>query len=234
MSSYSYNKNFFEHIDSCEKAYWLGFLYADGCITRFYRGENLRSMSLEITLKKEDEGHLFRFLKDIEGNVPIKHKEVGKFPCSKLVINCTKMCRDLIKLGCVPQKSLIAVFPTKEQLPSVYERDFIRGYFDGDGCVYFNETDVFHKNKNKTYFQKHFSVSFVGTNEMLKSISERLFSKKIYTNHNIYKAGKSKQIYLYGAKNIHNFYNYLYNNSNLYLKRKYNKFQYALQKYKLS
>ena len=47
MSKYVYNKDYFEKINTSEKAYWLGFLYADGCITRFYKGEVLKSMSLE-------------------------------------------------------------------------------------------------------------------------------------------------------------------------------------------
>lgn len=54
MSKYVYNKDYFEKINTSEKAYWLGFLYADGCITRFYKGEVLKSMSLEITLKDAD------------------------------------------------------------------------------------------------------------------------------------------------------------------------------------
>lgn len=51
MGKYTYNKDYFKEIDSFEKAYWLGFLYADGCITRFYKDEKLKSMSLEITLQ---------------------------------------------------------------------------------------------------------------------------------------------------------------------------------------
>ena len=43
MSKYVYNKDYFEKINTSEKAYWLGFLYADGCITRFYKGEVLKS-----------------------------------------------------------------------------------------------------------------------------------------------------------------------------------------------
>ena len=63
MSKYTYNENYFKIIDSEEKAYWLGFLYADGCITRFYRNEKLKSMSLELTLQSNDIEHLKKFLK---------------------------------------------------------------------------------------------------------------------------------------------------------------------------
>lgn len=66
MSKYVYNKDYFEKINTSEKAYWLGFLYADGCITRFYKGEVLKSMSLEITLKDADCEHLIKFKNALE------------------------------------------------------------------------------------------------------------------------------------------------------------------------
>ena len=50
---YKYNENFFEKIDSPRKAYWLGFLYADGCIL-----DQRKSKILEITLSKNDKNHL--------------------------------------------------------------------------------------------------------------------------------------------------------------------------------
>lgn len=233
MSNYSYNKNFFNKIDNEVKAYWLGFLYADGCITRFYKNEKLKAMSLEITLKKEDEGHLFRFLRDLESNVPIKNKKVNGHPCCKLVINCTKMCRDLITLGCTPQKTLTLTFPSEEIVPKEFVRDFIRGYFDGDGCVYFGQTDVFHKNRNKTYNQKHFSISFVGTPDILNGITGVLFNNGISVGSKWTKSGKVNSMYIYGKDNIFKFYKYLYDNSTLYLKRKNEKFQYAFSKFNI-
>ena len=61
MSKYEYNKDYFSKIDTSDKAYWLGFLYADGCINRFYRGEKLKSMTLELGLCYRDKEHLEKF-----------------------------------------------------------------------------------------------------------------------------------------------------------------------------
>ena len=58
MSKYYYNKDYFSVIDNSDKAYWLGFLYADGCINRYYRNEKLKAMNLELTLCDEDKKHL--------------------------------------------------------------------------------------------------------------------------------------------------------------------------------
>jgi hypothetical protein len=230
MSRYNYNKNFFKTIDNETKAYWLGFLYADGCITRFYRNEKLKSMSLELTLKEEDKGHLFRFLSDLESNVPIQNRIINnKYKACRVVINCTSMCRDLINLGCTPEKSLTLKFPNKDILDKKYYKDFIRGYFDGDGCVYFNKTEVYHKARKKTYLQKHYNVSFVGTEDFLTSIINILEENGVIPNDNFYECGQAKQFYIYGQDNIYKFYKYIYDNSSIYLKRKYNTFQYAIK-----
>lgn len=136
MSKYNYNESYFKNIHTENQAYWLGFLYADGCITRFYRNEKLKSMSLEITLQSEDVLHLEKFKKDLDCNVPVRHKIVsGKYHSDRLVINSTSMCRDLINLGCTPCKSLTLSFPDTSILPLKFIPHFIRGYFDGDGCI---------------------------------------------------------------------------------------------------
>lgn len=224
MGKYNYDKNFFEKIDTEEKAYWLGFMYADGSITRYYKNEKLKSMSLELSLKSEDKGHLFKFNSDINGDLPIQDRKTKLkdkiYTSNRIVVNCTKMCNDLINVGCTPQKSLTLVYP-KKIMNEELERHFIRGYFDGDGCVHYSKSKVYHKNKEKEYLQNHFSCSFVGTFEFLTSLklvlqNEGIKTSKIYNGN----TGKAMEIRIYGQENIHNFYNYLYQNSSVKLKRK--------------
>ena len=65
------------------------------------------------------------------------------------------MFNDLIKQGCVPNKSLILTFPNKYQVPKNLINHFIRGYFDGDGSIY-------------EYSKTHAgSISFIGTESVL-------------------------------------------------------------------
>lgn len=238
-SKYSYDKDFFETIDNQEKAYWLGFLYADGSITRFYRNEKLKSMSLELTLKESDEGHLFRFLSDLNSNVPIqtrKHSIQNKEYISKrVVINNTKMCRDLIKLGCTPQKSLTLEFPSSDIVSEDFLLSFIRGYFDGDGCVHYSEGMYYHKNKGKEYSQKSFVVSIVGTYEFLNSLKKILHNNNINSNEiKSGNTGKAYELRLTDRHNIKNFYDLIYKNTNTYLKRKKEIFEYAFEKFNIN
>lgn len=94
MTKFYYNKDFFQEINTEEKAYWLGFLYADGCINKIYRNNKLKSMNLEIGLCHKDEQHLQKFLNSIESNIEIKHKKSksnGKiYESSRIIICCTK------------------------------------------------------------------------------------------------------------------------------------------------
>lgn len=118
---YQYNDDFFENIDNEEKAYWLGFIMADG-----YTLHTKKQKRLRIALGLKDENHLNKFLFSIDSNIDIKYD--GKNPY--VDVNSTKMCDDLSKLGIVPNKS------NNEIVPEISENllsHFIRGLFDGDG-----------------------------------------------------------------------------------------------------
>lgn len=226
MSKYTYNKDYFNEINTAEKAYWLGFLYADGCITRFYRNEKLKAMSLELTLQDEDCSHLIKFKNALESNIPIQHKIIGnKYKSDRIVINCTSMCRDLIKLGCTPIKSLTLEFPNNDILPDEYLRDFIRGYFDGDGGVSYAEGEYFHSTRNKSYKQYHYRCYFCGNEQFLTKLKEVLNSNGISTS-DLKKDNRSQavNIYIYGNENIDKFKKYLYTDNCVNLSRKFDKF----------
>lgn len=225
MSKYNYNEKFFKNIDNEEKAYWLGFLYADGCITRFYKNEKIRSMSLEITLQESDKDHLVKFLNSLESNVPIKNKKVKNYNECRVVVNCTKMCEDLISNGCTPRKSLTLTFPDENILKDDFIRHFIRGYFDGDGCVHYSKRMYFYKNRNKEYNQFSFVCSFVGTKDFLNSIKSILNKNGISSGAVYRKEGqKAYEFRIHGKDNIKKYFDYLYNDSSIYMDRKYNKF----------
>ncbi|MDL2302602.1 LAGLIDADG family homing endonuclease, partial [Lachnospiraceae bacterium OttesenSCG-928-D06] len=139
MNKYYYDEHYFQQIDSEHKAYWLGFLYADGHIEPLRKGNKIKAYRIEIGLSAVDKSHLELFLHDIDSNAPLTYKKTiirdKTYESCRVRINNTNMCRDLISLGCVPQKSLTLTFPSEELLPGNYVRHFIRGYFDGDGCI---------------------------------------------------------------------------------------------------
>ena len=54
---YNVNHKYFEVIDTEEKAYWLGFLYADGCVIKTKTGS---SLLLKLSVKDEEHLNLFK------------------------------------------------------------------------------------------------------------------------------------------------------------------------------
>lgn len=70
---YSVNENYFQDINSCEKAYWLGFIAADGCVTHT-GGREGGSKVLVFNLNERDKGHLEKFCHSIESEAKIKLK----------------------------------------------------------------------------------------------------------------------------------------------------------------
>lgn len=222
MSKYKYNKDYFNKIDTADKAYWLGFLYADGSINRYYKNEKLKSMTLELGVSYRDKEHLDKFKMYLETNIPIFEKinklKGKEYKSVRIQLNNTKICYDLCDLGCTPNKTYNIKFPTFEIVPKEFMRDFIRGFFDGDGCI---STSIANG-------KPHIEVTISGMYDMLKSISDFLISEKIIrVNPKIYKDKRSNctyNIYFYGVDANKELLDYLYKDSNIYLERKYNQY----------
>ena len=221
MSKYNYNKDYFSVIDTQDKAYWLGFLYADGCVNRYYKNEKLKAMNLEITLCNEDKIHLEKFRNSLESNVPIHEKKViykdKIYLSNRITINCTKMCYDLINLGCTPNKTYDIKFPSFDIVPHKYMRSFIRGFFDGDGCICV--TTMANK--------PHIELVLTGMPDMLNSIADFLIKEKILrVKPKLHKDDRSKaySMYMYGKDAVKDILDYMYKDSNIYLDRKYEKY----------
>ncbi len=202
------DENIFNIIDTEEKAYWLGFLYADGNISSI-------GNRLELNLALKDLDHMIKFKNFLkyDGDIRLEtNKGLGTDICRFSVRN-KNIWNQLNSKGCIPCKSLILQFPnlsifTKKVL--VY--DFIRGYVDGDGSLGIYTT----KNSSKP------ELSILGTESFLKTLQEvlnikgyiRNKSTKNYEN----KAFEIKFSSLSARKVAH----LLYNNATIYLTRKYN------------
>lgn len=210
-SKYQVDENYFEKIDSKNKAYWLGFLYADGCVLSKTKNGKI-SYVLEVSLSIEDISHLERLKMCLKSNSPIKIKLVkNKYQACRITICNKKICEDLIKLGCTPRKSLTLTFPNEEQLPKELIPHFIRGYLDGDGCIYKGSSDI--------------SVSIVGTLDVLTNIQDIMFQQFGLTKVKISKKGNAYQCIWQGLGNAKTWFDYLYNYEDIiYLQRKFDKF----------
>lgn len=206
-----FDETIFDSIDSEEKAYWLGFIYADGCI--FSDGSRF-----ELSLNVGDFDHLLKFSNFIKHIEPEKLVKIGEVKCGdKLCKRCRvslsnkHLWNTLNNYGCVPNKSLILQFPQISIFKSSdLIKHFIRGYWDGDGCLTYN---------NKTHTSAEMSV--LGTEDFLTDMKKHLPLKYDYLLQN--KSSKTKILTITG-KNAFELSYFLYNNSNLYLNRKFNKF----------
>ena len=195
----------FEKINTEEKAYWLGFLYADGNV--YYKEERV-TYRIELGLAEKDLNHLEKFKKFLNCTNEIKYREKTK--SYRLMIASKKMCNDLINLGCVPKKSLILTFPNENQVPNHLINHFIRGYFDGDGCIGLNSRSTSPK------------ISVLGTLEFISEIKNRFQNSVISPKD---KRWKNNTFDLrFNVQPGINFLYTLYNNSNIFLKRKYDRY----------
>lgn len=183
-----FNESFFQEINTEDKAYWLGFIMADGCVSM------TQSPKIQIKLHPKDENHLIKWHKAINSCNKLS-TIVGKFKQSTHYSK--KMCNDLIKLGCVPNKSLLLEFP--KILPCL-EPHLIRGYFDGDGCV---------------TFSKYRKISFIGTKSFLQTIR-----KILGMNGYLGTAGRAYFWGVHGTKVTQKIIDYMYGNATVYLDRK--------------
>lgn len=195
------DENIFKKIDTEEKAYWLGFLYADGCVNR-------TSNRIELSLKEEDYEHIVKFKNFLKSEHKIgkKSKTIKDktYINYRLGITNKNLKNDLIKHGCVPNKTKILQFP---KLNKKLVKHFIRGYLDGDGCIT-------HQTTSKM------SLEILGTEDFLRAILDYYkfpSEKYIYT----FKHSDIKRLMLSG-KNAFKVIDDLYKDSNIYLDRKFN------------
>ena len=128
------NENYFEKIDSLEKAYYLGLFYADGVV---HMRERPYKNIVKISLKETDSYILNSLNNSINYGREMpryEYKDGRGKPCKIFTANSKKMCLDLIKLGCVQRKSKILELPFENNIiEEKYHSAFLRGLFDGDG-----------------------------------------------------------------------------------------------------
>lgn len=156
---YPKKSDFFEEINTSQKAYWLGFLYADGNITK-----NEIYLGLQIS----DEDHIKKFQQAIGAinnklTYPITHRNGKDYPQVRISFRDKKMVEDLADKGCISNKTLKLTFPY-DKIPKELYSHFIRGIMDGDGDI------GWHNFNTKEYFK----IGFSGTKDLLNGIKEIL------------------------------------------------------------
>lgn len=202
-----YNKNlnedYFSEIDSPIKAYWLGWLITDGCVSK---GNNIA-----LTLQARDKDILFLFEKDLglENHVKVFNKKYYR-----LSFCCKKMAQDLAKYGIVKNKTFTVTIP---EMREKYIPYLLRGCFEGDGGI----SSTLRKNRYE------YELAFTGNWNCVNKFNELLSRlidckpKKIKKNHAIWRVRWSS------IKEIKVIFNKLYNDELEHiLLRKYEKLRF--------
>lgn len=196
------NNEYFSNIDTVNKAWILGFMMADGNVSKS-KNEirfNLSSVDREILEKIKLEIEIEREISDsITGN---------GFSFSYLSWTSQQQKKDLAKFGIVPNKTY-----TKMHLPKLNDNfvlAFILGYFDGDG--------------NFSVKDNYCRFRICGhDNTILQEIATFLF-KKYKVSYSLNKDKKDLWELSISTKYAIKILNDMYNLNSIHLKRKYDKF----------
>lgn len=181
---------------SSENCYWAGFIAADGWVSKYKLG---------IELSSKDEKHLNKFKEFLQSSAEIKRRFKNNKQYSAIYVNSISVIDDLRNNFNITQNKSLSFSPSK-LIPKEFEKDFIRGYFDGDGTVGL-----------KNNFTRLTFCS--GSEQNIEWIRNR-----INTNNKIYKRNSNLFILEICGNPANNALNWMYANSNNYLDRKYEKF----------
>lgn len=199
---YSLDETFFDVINTEEKAYILGFLYADG----YNNGKS----GFVLNLQYRDKEILEKIKKCLKYTGPLGLAKVTKHKQSVLFISSKKLSQRLTELGCHRKKSLNLLFPNESIISESFLTHFIRGYMDGDGCI-------------RTDNKKQGNVSFIGSCNFINTL-QSIFIKKFDICGNVRKRNKVKEFTIGGQKQSLCILNWLYKDSTIYLQRKNDKY----------
>lgn len=214
----SFNHHIFDIIDTEEKAYWLGFIWADGCILN--QREDKHNYGFELGLAIKDIDHLKNFCNFINLNQDkikirlgkeqtFKEKIIKSGDSCRIQISNEHFWKTLYNLGCVPNKTHNENFPKEEIFKSKdLIHHFIRGFFDGDGWIYLD---------NRNYLIAGICGQENFLQETLKYLPESIYKNIIDCNNtNVIKILK------WGGSKAETFLNYIYKDSTISLERKFN------------
>lgn len=203
---YNFREDVFDDIDIPDKAYWIGFILADGNISSDKK-------ILSIQLQSGDADHILKFRSFIGTDAPINKIEGLDYRSNKIhnAINikvCSKgLCSRLREIGIFPNKSLRTV-SVHLGIPDEFLGDYWRGVVDGDGSIGFYKSDDCPR------------ISLYGDIDVVRSFKEfcggfvDAEKIKINTNRNIFSVEFTGRKAVIIAR-------HLYSDASIYLERKY-------------
>lgn len=212
----------FSKIETELQAYLLGFYAADGNI-------NEKRKTFRIHLQKQDSELVYLYKDIISPDARTftveEHKTTGRngkeitaHESFGVDITSAKLCTDLVNLGIGYNKSYKDLHIPEMSKDLI--RHFIRGYFDGDGCIIV----WLAKEKGKSDRVRGKFDICAKSASILNEFIKFFATHDIKLNLNYLKRDDMYRISTSSKKELEKIYNILYKNSNFYLSRKFNKF----------
>lgn len=208
---YPVDHHFFSILDTQEKVYFLGFLFADGSVSK-----SCPAVNMQLAIK--DKAILEKFTKLVQPTKPIftfkNNLYVGMTMDSHTIKN------DLCNFGCIPNKTYVLTYP--KNIPAELENHFIRGIIDGDGCI-------FVKDISKV------CIVITGCDDFLNGIEQTIFKAvnakgKLYNNSSHHP--KIKDLRYYGRLRCQTVLDWVYRDSKIHLDRKFNNYKILKESFK--
>lgn len=196
---YTIDKDYFKIIDNEDKAYILGLLYADGY-------NQVKRSQIRLTLHKKDKDILDKINKCLNHSKPLL---LLKENYLDLTINSKDISLDLEKLGCVQNKTFKIVFPF-QCISEDLTRHFIRGYFDGDGCICFSGK------------YNDIQLNLTGNPLFIEQIQDILVNVLGITKTKLSKRKNSVMMFYHGKNICRIILDYLYKDNKIAINRKNN------------
>jgi hypothetical protein len=203
--------NFNQGIKNNKDAYILGLIFSDG---------NLSRNHIEITLHEKDKQILIDLSNYVYDYEKLSYRNEKTWQVGEKIYKSEGQWRfgitskDVVKrlkpIGLKENKSLTLEYP---KINCIFDKDFIRGYFDGDGAI------IIPKKRDNV------RIHIVGSHKFCEQLKEKLNK---YLDINIILKKKTENVSsvnIYGKNQVEKFYKWLYKNSELKLNRKYEKFK---------
>jgi len=209
VNKYSFNEDYFEKIDTEDKAYFLGFIVADGSVNE---------VRLNISQKEPDILYKFEKFIKLKDGVRKHTKRNIHF----LNLTSSKLITDLNNLGIYQNKTMIVKYPN---IPKELEHHFMRGVFDGDGCISIHKR---REDSRDTTDRGQVNICS-GSIDFIQKYVDRLNEMCGITKNKIRCPKGTYSVIDWGSfSDIERFYDFFYKDATVYLERKKKTFEVAV------
>lgn len=208
-------EDYFNIIDSEEKAYFLGLLITDGNVSKTKDGRQGR---IRLQLQAKDKDILLKFKSSLQIDSDLIFDSRGN-GCYGVEFSSDTIFNDLAKYNIIPKKTY-TITNLPNNIPQKYIKDFLRGMIDGDGSISFDINKSKDVSLNFTSYYQSFVEDF--QKEIDKLINKENHNKVFYTS--------AWHCQWRGYDQVLSILNILYDNSTIYLERKYNLYKSLLER----